>query len=305
MSIEQQWDIVSGVGITALAVAAARAAETRRPGGLVDDPHAAPLVEAANAPLLHALISRSPGGPTTADLPESADPAETAALFEQAANYVGMRSRFFDTWFDRVVSAGVRQAVVLASGLDTRAFRLRWPAGTRVFEIDQPKVLAFKDSVLDATGATASCERHTVGVDLRDDWATALKDAGFDSGEPTAWLAEGLLPYLPADAEYALLDTIHGNSAPGSHVAIESISGARERLTGSAIETVSRTWGIDLSALMSDEERADPADRLAAHGWVCTPESLAEVAERHGRTVADFAAHLGAEARMLTAHLPG
>ena len=120
--------------------------------------------------------------------------------------------------------AGIRQVVILAAGLDSRAYRLDWPAGTTVFEIDQPKVLEYKTSTLDAHGADPRAHRIPVAVDLRDDWPAALTDAGFDSAQPTAWLAEGLLPYLPPDAQDRLFELVTTHSAPGSQIAVEAFS---------------------------------------------------------------------------------
>lgn len=287
MSTRQEWDIDSGVGVTALAVATGRAIETRRDDGLVTDPHAATLVRAADPPI--PMPADAPGG---------------SSLWEQAANYIGVRSRYFDTWFERACSAGVQQAVILASGLDTRAFRMSWPAGFRVFEVDQPKVLEFKDSVLGNTSPQGNCEHHAIGVDLRDDWAGALENAGFDTGVPTAWLAEGLLPYLPAEAEQQLLETVHAFSAPGSHLAIEEVTGARTIAAGPALQEASREWGIDLASLMSTEQRPDPADRLDGLGWTTTREALDDVAARFGRDLDGIARQLAAHGFMLTAQLP-
>lgn len=88
----------------------------------------------------------------------------------------------------------------MAAGLDARAYRLSWPAGTVVYEVDQPEVIAFKSDALARIGAEPTAERRAVGIDLRDDWSTALRDNGFDAAAPTAWIAEGLLPYLPPQA---------------------------------------------------------------------------------------------------------
>lgn len=288
MTVNEQWDIVSGVGITALAVAAGRAIETEREDGLVDDPYAAQLVEsAADSRLSEALHGDS----------------ESPVL--QMSGYLGIRSRFFDTWFEQAASAGLRQAVILASGLDTRVFRLGWPSGMRVFEIDQPRVLEHKDSVLHGRGVRAACERHAIGVDLREDWATALKDAGFDTGVPTAWLAEGLLPYLPAVAEEDLLSTMHALSAPGSRIAIENIGGVRPQLVESPlIMQTAQEWGIDLASLMPDEERPDPTVRLADRGWEVTNDSPLDLAARLGRPVDGITAGLAEHAQFLSAQLP-
>ena len=118
---------------------------------------------------------------------------------------------------------GCRQAVLLAVGLDARAYRLPWKPGTVVFGIDQPKVIEFKTTSLARLGATPTCDRRAVGIDLRDDWPTALRESFFDTDQPTAWIAEGLLMYLPPESQNLLLDNITGLSAPGSRVATEQL----------------------------------------------------------------------------------
>jgi len=125
-----------------------------------------------------------------------------------------VRTRYFDDFLTAACREGCGQVVALAAGLDTRAYRLDWSPGVRLFEIDQPNVLAFKSEVLDSLGATAARTRYTVGVNLEDDWPAALREAGFDPSVPTAWLAEGLLMYLPAEAETQLYAGIHDLSAP-------------------------------------------------------------------------------------------
>ena len=125
---------------------------------------------------------------------------------------IAVRTRFFDDFFAEATAAGIRQAVILASGLDTRAYRMTGRTGTVVFEIDQPEVIGFKTSMLADFGA-ARGHRRTVTIDLRDDWPKALRENGFDPAQPTAWIAEGLLIYLPPDAQDRLLDNITALSA--------------------------------------------------------------------------------------------
>jgi methyltransferase (TIGR00027 family) len=286
----EQWDIVSGIGITAVAVAAGRAIETKRDDRLIEDPYAESLVHAADAPM---------------PLTGSSNDPEVNALLQSTADYMGLRSRFFDDWFRQAWTDGARQAVILASGLDTRAFRLSWPDGFRVFEIDQPKVLEFKDTVLDGLNVRPNCERHAVPVDLRDDWASALEAAGFDTELPTAWLAEGLLPYLPAAAEEQLIATIHRFSAAGSHIAIESVAGARSKfLTDERVQKTGQQFGFDFVALLSPEDRPDPADGLAERGWIVRKESTNKVATRLQRELGGVYEQMGEFSEMLTARLP-
>ncbi|HEY0803493.1 MAG TPA: SAM-dependent methyltransferase, partial [Pseudonocardiaceae bacterium] len=184
---------------------------------------------------------------------------------------------------------GVRQVVVLGAGLDTRAFRLDWPAGAGLFEIDQPTVLEFKNGVLRQEGALPRCIRTVVGVDLRHDWAGALTGSGFDAGLPTVWLAEGLLQYLPADAERALFEQVDALSASGSHLAVEhtvnlaSLAGEN----GQRLREISERTGIAMDRLIDPEARPDPATWLAGRGWQVTAHPVKTIAERYHRDLAD------------------
>ncbi|MEU7166265.1 SAM-dependent methyltransferase [Streptomyces morookaense] len=276
MSTDQQWDIVSGIGITALAVAAARAVETSRPDPLIQDPYAARFVEEARPPV---------------PLPTTAAEAEATGVqhyWSDTSTYIAVRTRAFDDFFQDAAAAGITQAVVLASGLDARAFRLQWPAGTVVHEIDQPLVLDFKLRVLREQGAAASCEHRPVGVDLRDDWATALEAAGFDRARPTAWLAEGLLPYLPPEAEEGLFQEIHRLSAPGSRFAVETFGNTWAAARGKeAVQGSVRTLGVDITELIHTDERTKPADRLADLGWQTRSVPAEETAAAHGRPLSE------------------
>ena len=209
------WAITESVGATALGVAAARAAETARPDPLIRDPFAHLLVSAA--------------GPVWAELAAGTsapygDDYRGRRLDQMARSYQAVRTHYFDGYFGAAASAGIRQVVILAAGLDSRAYRLDWPSGTTVFEIDQPKVLAYKAATLDAHGAVPAATRHAVAVDLRDDWPAALIDAGFQPRHATAWLAEGLLPYLPAEAQDRLFEMVTALSAAGSRIAVEALS---------------------------------------------------------------------------------
>ena len=133
----------------------------------------------------------------------------------------GVQTRFFDDFFSSAGEAGIRQAVIVAAGLDSRAYRLEWPDGTTVFEVDLPKVLEFKARVLGERGATPKARRIEVAADLRTDWPTPLKAAGFDPHGASAWSVEGILPYLTDDAQRRAL---HAGSAGCAHRAAESPS---------------------------------------------------------------------------------
>lgn len=275
MDRHQRANGTSGVGLTAIAAAAARAVESSRPDQLIDDPLAAAFVAAANPPM--PLPVRWPD--------RDAALSDREILLLHGAGYVGLRARFGDDQL-RACVAGAGQVVVLAAGLDTRAFRLDWPDGVRLFEIDQPSMLEFKDVVLREQGAVARCARTAVGADLRDDWAPVLADAGFDAGRPSVWLAEGLLQYLSADAERALFERIHDLSAPGSHLVVErtvGIAALVDGANGERLREISQRIGIAMDQLLDTEARPDPAAWLAVHGWAVTEHPVATIAERYRR----------------------
>lgn len=265
------WDLASSVGATATSVAASRALASRGPDPLIEDPYAATLVKAVGLPHFVKVAE----GQLDVD-----DPLFSA---RQMCEHIAVRTRFFDQLFIDACAAGIRQAVILASGLDTRAFRLAWPAGTVAFEIDQPAVIDFKTQVLTEAGATPAAERRTIGVDLRDDWPRALRDGGFDPGQPTAWIAEGLLIYLPPDGQDRLLNAVTELSTRGSRLATEHMDA--QALTGDwakAMTERGRRLGstIDLTELFYTGPRNSAADHLRAQGWSVTvqPNSDAYVA---------------------------
>jgi methyltransferase (TIGR00027 family) len=253
------WDLASSVGATATAVAASRAMASKGPDPLLDDPWADALVRAVGIDTFVKLIDGEIG--------QTDDPLlNRRAMNEQIA----VRTRFFDDFFRQATGSGIRQAVILASGLDTRAYRLPWPAGTVVFEIDQPEVITFKTTTLAGLGAEPTAQRCAIAVDLRDDWPLALKEAGLDTSRPTAWSAEGLLPYLPPEAQDRLFDNIAALSAPGSRIATEHLdlrgipSDWAERLTERSRRIGSN---INLAELFYTGDRNTAADYLAGHGW--------------------------------------
>jgi methyltransferase (TIGR00027 family) len=180
----------------------------------------------------------------------------------------------------------VRQAVILASGLDTRAYRLRWPAGTVVYEIDQPQVIAFKTDTLAGLGAVPTAERRAIAIDLREDWPTALADGGFDVTQPTAWSAEGLLPYLPPEAQDRLFDNITALSAPGSRLATEHVPDSNA-FSDERLQRISERWqrfGFNLNAadLFYLGERNVVVDYLTTHGWQVTAHPVRELYAQNG-----------------------
>ncbi|GAY18865.1 class I SAM-dependent methyltransferase [Mycobacterium sp. shizuoka-1] len=284
---DDTWDIATSVGSTAVLVAAARASETDRPDPLIRDPYARMLVEGAGTGMWESFLDDS-----LADRLADVDP-EAVAMFTHMLNYQAVRTHFFDAFFTDAAAAGIRQIVILASGLDSRAYRLDWPAGTHVYEIDQPLVLDYKAAKLAEHGVHPVAERHEVPVDLRQDWPAALAERGFDPSQPTAWLAEGLLMYLPADAQDRLFELVTELSAPGSRVSAETVGHhseerrqqARERFEKFADQLgIERT--IDMQNLTyNDPDRADVTDWLNAHGWHATGERSTDAMRRLDRWV--------------------
>jgi methyltransferase (TIGR00027 family) len=286
------WEITESVGATALGVASARAAETRSENPLISDPFAQVFLDAVgdgvwnwhSAPQLPAeLIEAEP---------------ELPLQMQSMVGYMASRTAFFDQFFLDATNAGIRQAVILAAGLDARSWRLPWPGGTTVYELDQPRVLEFKLSTLTEHGAQPACDRVAVAVDLRQDWPTALRQAGFDPSTPSAWSAEGLMPYLPAAAQDLLFERVHGLTAAGSRVAVEALgpkfldpefrARRRERMDriralmaevdpGRAIPRTDELWYF--------EEREDVGDWFRRHRWDVTVTPTDELMAGYGRKV--------------------
>lgn len=283
------WNITESVGSTALGVAAARAAETAQADPLIRDEFARVLVAAAGDGWARL---------TSAD-PNWLDPDDDYGrrVNDLARNYQAVRTHFFDAYFTAAAAAGLRQVVILAAGLDSRAYRLGWPAGTTIFEIDQPAVLGYKSATLAAHGAEPVATRRAVAVDLRDDWPGALSEAGFDGAQPTAWLAEGLLPYLPADAQDRLFDRVTALSAAGSRIAVEAfqsfLPGVDDERRRAFRERAARIQqrlglGVDIATLTYHEpDRPAAVELLAQHGWQVQAVDSHEESARLGRPVPD------------------
>ena len=180
------WEITESVGATALGVASARAAETRSENPLISDPFAQVFLDAAG----DGVWNWHSAGQLPPEVVE-AEP-ELPLQMQAMVGYMASRTAFFDQFFLSATGAGIRQAVILAAGLDARAWRLPWPDGTTVYELDQPRVLDFKSSTLAEHGAEPACNRIEVPVDLRHDWPAALRDAGFDAAAPSASTATRL-----------------------------------------------------------------------------------------------------------------
>ena len=273
------WDLASSVGATATAVAASRAVASQGPDALLDDPFAEPLVRAVGLDTFVKIIDG-----------ESFNEDDPLMNRRTMSEQIAVRTRFFDDFFTAASESGIRQAVILAAGLDTRGYRLAWPAGAVVFEVDQPQVIAFKTATLDNIGAVPTATLTTVSIDLRDDWPTALREAGLDPTQPTAWIAEGLLVYLPPDAQDRLFDNITALSAPGSRLATEHMD-----LTSmpddwaEKLDERSRWAGSDirLSELFYSGDRNVAGEYLSAHGWQVTIRSTADAFTANGFELPD------------------
>ena len=258
------WDLASSVGATATMVAAARAAASRRPDPVINDPFAEPLVRAVGLDLFTKVAS---GELDFADVDDDAG-------FPRMVDTFAARARFYDDYFAQAGATGLRQVVIVASGLDARPYRLPWPTGTTLYEIDQPEVIEFKTTTLAELGAVPRAEHRPVGIDLREDWPAALQGAGLDPAQPTAWLAEGvLIGFLPPDAEVRLLDHVTALSAAGSRFAADygSVRGQTEVQRRQA-KIVTERWrehGLDLHIpdLTYPGEHTDVAAHLQADGW--------------------------------------
>jgi methyltransferase (TIGR00027 family) len=280
---DDNWDLASSVGATATFVATGRAMASKDPRGLINDPFAEPLVRAVGVDFFTKMMD----GELDLDALENASLERMQAM----TNGMAVRTKYFDDYFVNATGTGVRQAVILASGLDSRAYRLPWPAGTVVYELDQPQVIEFKTTTLAAIGAEPAATRRTIPIDLRADWPTALQAAGLDTTAPTAWLAEGLLIYLPPEAQDLLFDNITALSAPGSTIATEFVPGIvdfdADRMGDAASSFRQHGVDVDLASLVYTGERNHVVDYLGAKGWDVEGVTRTELFERNGIDVPD------------------
>lgn len=269
------WGLAHSVGATATMVAASRAVASQGPDALLDDPWADPLVRAVGLDIFVRIIDGE------VNFEDDGLMNRTTRIHQMT-----VRTRFFDDFFTGAGKDGVRQAVILASGLDTRAYRLQWPTGTVVYEIDQPEVIAFKTDTLADLGAIPTAQRRTIAIDLRDDWPAALREGGFGPTQPTAWSAEGLLPYLPPEAQDRLFDHITSLSAPGSRLATEHVPDPNA-FTDERLQRITERWrsfgfNLDASELFYQGERSVVVDYLGTHGWEVTAHPARELYARNG-----------------------
>jgi methyltransferase (TIGR00027 family) len=275
---DDSWDITDGVGQTAVGVAWSRALEAESDHPLFTDPYARLFVDAAMA-----RTRRQP-------------PKYLLDRLRAIGGYAASRTKWFDEFFIAAGANGVDQAVILAAGLDARGWRLPWLDGTVLYEIDQPKVLAFKSETLAGHDAKPSVSRYVaVPADLRHDWPKALHEAGFDTTAPTAWAAEGLLPYLPAAGQDSLFERVAELSTTGSRVAVESfgagffdpeyLASRRERLRRMREQAGEDedSNAPDIPDLWYIEERTDVADWLTEHNWEVTTVEATDLMTRYGR----------------------
>ena len=267
------WDLATSVGATATMVAAQRALASD--AGLIDDPFAAPLVRAVGIDVYARLVN----GEIPVNDDTEFDPA-------RMARGMAVRTRFYDRFFVDATRSGIRQAVIVAAGLDARAYRLPWPQGTVVYEVDMPDVIDFKTSTLSKLGAEPTAERRTVAVDLRDDWPAALRAAGFDPQAPSAWSAEGLVVYLPPEAQDALFDNVTALSAPRSQLASEFVPDTTiftdERWRSHHERMSEFGFEIDFNELVYHYERSHIIEYLTERGWQVSHRKVAEMHAANG-----------------------
>jgi methyltransferase (TIGR00027 family) len=288
------WEITESVGATALGVAAARAAETESEDPLISDPFARVFLDAAGEGLWNWFAAP--------DLPAEIVEAQPdlARRMRGMVDYMAARTSFFDQFFLDATRAGLHQVVILAAGLDSRAWRLPWPDGTTVYELDQPRVLEFKASTLREHGAQPTCNLVPVPVDLRHDWPAALRQAGFDPSAPSAWSAEGLLPFLPAVAQELLFERVQALGAAGSRIAVEApgddfldqAAQAKQRENMQQVRELMAKLEPerdipDVTDLWYFEEREDVAEWLRRNGWDVTVTPAEALMARYGRTPPD------------------
>lgn len=276
---DDSWDITESVGATALGVAWARSQEAASDCPLYTDPFAEMFISEA--------IARGWEQPHRV----------MAERIRSIGGYAASRTKWFDEFFVAAGAAGIDQAVILAAGLDARAWRLPWNQGSVVYELDQPKVLAFKTETLHARGADPAIRYVPVPVDLRQDWPKALREKGFDPDEPTAWAAEGLLPYLPAAGQDLLFERIVDLSAAGSRVAVEAFGAGffdpeylatrRERIRQIREEAGAGDDTPDVADLWFIEDRPEVADWFTEHGWDVSAIGATDLMTRYNRGADD------------------
>jgi methyltransferase (TIGR00027 family) len=273
MKIHGEEDITEGVSSTALVVAAARAIETNHRGGLIKDPYAEHFVHAASG--LSVLPTRI----------EDVQSGDDDLVWGCGGRYFSARTKAFDEHLLAAMGAGIRQIVMIGAGLDTRAWRLPLPADCAVYEIDRAGVQSFKRQVLDELDAKVAVGHCFVPADLAGDWPSALHEAGFAPMLPTVWLAEGLLPYLPAEVETRLFATVDALSARGSFFGFELILDQHtpEVRAAPIYRQTKEKMGVDLLDLFNADPRPDSLRYLHGRGWSITARTPFDYARKYGR----------------------
>lgn len=250
------------LGATAHWTASVRALESEREDRLFSDPWAAALA----GPEGQAWI--------TSRTPDSVLP-------------IVLRTRYFDDFLQRITREhSIRQVVLLAAGLDTRAFRLPWPAQTHLFELDQPAVLAYKEQVLQAAGAQPGCARTAIPADLTQPWQQSLvagfdtaQPKGFNPAQPSGWLLEGFLFYLPNESLTRILTEVSALAAPGSWLGFDIINThvLTSPWTKAWVEMQARSGAAWVGTL------DDPLTFLAGLGWKAGLTQAGAEDANHGR----------------------
>ena len=293
------WEITESVGATALGVASARASETERADPLIQDPFARVFLDAAG----DGVWNWHAGGELPAEVVEAVP--ELPLQMDAMVGYMASRTKFFDTFFLDAAAAGIKQAVILAAGLDARSWRLPWPDGVTVYELAPDRVLDFKLATLTDHGAQPAANRTAVAVDLRHDWPKALPEAGFDPSQPSVWSAEGLMPYLPNAAQELLFERIAELAAPGSRVAVEALGPkfndeelrAKRRERMNRVREVLAKTDTDREVPRTDElwyfeDRERVGEWFARHGFDVSVTPAADLMAGYGRSADSAVADL-------------
>jgi methyltransferase (TIGR00027 family) len=248
-------------------VALIRANESERPDRLFDDPYARALVDgAADLAGAQPYVSRADAG---------------YPMITRMVAQVIVRTKFFDGYLLDATGDGIGQVVLLAAGLDARAYRLDFPDGVELFELDQPRVLEYKQRVL--ADVTPRCQRILVPVDLRGDWSSALRQRGFDPTVATAWLVEGLLIYLTATQAARLLEAVTELSAPASRLSFEQSTLTSTPDTLTALRRTGETPAV--TRLWQGGLGEDGAAWLRERGWAISTVDRLELAREYGREI--------------------
>jgi methyltransferase (TIGR00027 family) len=259
-------ETLDAVERTALLTAALRAAESSREDRLYNDPYAARLAGEAGPELL-------------AEIREATFPKVARRTLPSTPDYNAIRTRFFDDFLQQAAQDPEMPQIVLApAGMDSRAYRLDWPAGIRYFEVDRPAVLAYKQERL--RGTRPRVDHHSVAVDLTSpDWESKLVAAGYDPDQPSTWLLEGLLYYIPRDDAHRIIERVAAIMKPGSRIAADIVNEAALTLPNMrGLLDVFAGWGCPW--LFGTDE---PEARFDAHGFTVEAAQPGDPAADYGR----------------------